>query len=203
MTEFGDVLAGRRSVRSFRPEPVPRDVLMKVLTAGSWAPSPTNRQGWEFAAVYSDSVKKEMADAARAAWDDACARAGGISETVAGYSGNSVWFADAPVVIVVSARRPDGFMASLFGDDAGRISGSAAAAAMSAQNIMLAAHAEGLGTCCLTGPLAAGERLKQITGVGGRFDIVCLVALGYPAVSPKAPDRKLADGYTRIIDDER
>ncbi|MBI5191162.1 MAG: nitroreductase family protein [Nitrospirae bacterium] len=203
MTEFGDVLAGRRSVRRFRPEPVPRDVLMKILAAGSWAPSPTNRQGWEFAAVYSDSLKKEMADAARGAWDDACAKAGGISGTVSEYAGNFVWFADAPVVIVVSARRPEGFMQSLFGGDAGTVSGSGTAAAMAAQNIMLAAHAEGIGTCCLTGPLAAGDRLKKIAGVGGRFEIVCLVALGYPAETPAAPERKPVDDYTRIIDDER
>jgi nitroreductase len=55
--ELSEVIKGRRSVRRFRPEPVPRDVIEKILELAQWAPSGMNRQDWRFIVV--EGVKKE------------------------------------------------------------------------------------------------------------------------------------------------
>src|SRR5262245_50582744 len=49
--DFWDALYTRRSVRRFRPDPVPRDLVTQVLHAGIWAPSSCNYQMWDFVAV--------------------------------------------------------------------------------------------------------------------------------------------------------
>jgi len=46
-----DIIKSRRSIRKFRPEPVPEDIVDKILEAGRWAPSGLNNQPWRFAVV--------------------------------------------------------------------------------------------------------------------------------------------------------
>jgi len=46
-----DIIKARRSIRKFKPEPVPEDIIDKVLEAGRWAPSGLNNQPWLFAVV--------------------------------------------------------------------------------------------------------------------------------------------------------
>lgn len=46
-----EVIKGRRSVRSFKDEEVPREMLIRILEAGQWAPSPSNVQSWRFIVV--------------------------------------------------------------------------------------------------------------------------------------------------------
>jgi nitroreductase len=65
---------------------------------------------------------------------------------------------------------------------------------------MLAAHALGIGSCCITGPLAAQEALRKLLGLGRRRKIVCLVALGYPAEEPEAPLRKPVERIAKYIE---
>jgi nitroreductase len=70
---------------------------------------------------------------------------------------------------------------------------------MAAQNLMLAAHAHGLGSCCLTGPLAAHTELEELLNVGRKRALVCLIAVGYPAETPVAPPRKPIENVMRIL----
>jgi nitroreductase len=125
--------------------------------------------------------------------------AGGAAEGLRDYAKHFDWFARAPVVIAVSTRRPESFLTTLCGEDAIAVQGGAVSAAMAAQNLMLAAHAMGLGTCCLTGPLAAGSRLKEILRLGVRRELVCLITLGYPEGESAAPGRRPVDEIMRYV----
>jgi len=51
-----DIIKTRRSVRKFKPDPIPDDLIEKVLEAGRWAPSGLNNQAWRFAVVTDTSV---------------------------------------------------------------------------------------------------------------------------------------------------
>jgi nitroreductase len=73
--DFMDVVRNRRSIRRYRPDPIPEDALMEVLEAGRLAPSGSNKQPWHFVIVKTKEVKEAM----------------GIPD----------WAADAPVVLVV------------------------------------------------------------------------------------------------------
>jgi len=69
-----EVIKKRRSIRRYKPTPVPEDILTKILEAARLAPSAGNRQPWHFIVVRDDEKKKQL----------------GISE----------WAAEAPIVIV-------------------------------------------------------------------------------------------------------
>lgn len=196
-----ELIRGRRSVRMFKREPVARELIEKIVEAASWAPTAGNRQDWEFTVVYSDHVKRELGRTMRAAWDEMLARpdAESVAEELKKHARYFSWFSRAPVVIAISAHEADGYMAHLCGADAADIAGHKTSAAMAAQNLMLAAHALGLGTCCLTAPLAAKEEIKTLLGLGRRRDLVCLIALGWPSGASPVMPRKPVEEIMKVV----
>jgi len=197
-----DLIRERRSVRQFRNEPISREVLERLVELASWAPSAGNRQDWLFTVVASPARKQEMADAVRRRWDAILAanRDCGLVEDMQRYTAHFADFAAAPVVIVVSARAPDPLHKHLLAEAAAATAGSAASAAMAAQSLMLAAQALGLGSCCMTGALAARDDLGRLIGLGKRDEMVCLIALGYPAEMPSPPRRKPVSEIARFLE---
>ena len=61
--DFNKVICTRRSARSFKKDPVPKDVLNRVLNAACIALSGSNRQPWRFVLVTDDSLKQKMISA--------------------------------------------------------------------------------------------------------------------------------------------
>jgi len=59
-----EVIKKRRSIRRFRPDPVPEDLLRELLEAACWAPSAGNLQPWEFYVVTNLTLKRDLAAAA-------------------------------------------------------------------------------------------------------------------------------------------
>ncbi len=193
-------IRGRRSVREFREQPVPRDLIERVIEAASWAPSAANRQDWFFSVAESPGLRRDMVEAVRRKWQAIVEdnRDLGIIEEVEGYAAGFAAFERAPVVIAVSAAKVSGVQRRLIGEAAGATVGSLASAAMAAQNLMLAAHALGLATCCMTGAVAAHEELGRLLELGRRREFVCLIALGYPATAPHEPTRKPVAAIARF-----
>jgi nitroreductase len=196
------LLQGRRSIRRFRPEPVPRHEIQHLIEAASWAPSAHNRQDWLFIVVSSSELIRTMADTARRAWEeiaDSYAESG-VADEVKRSASSFSGFAAAPVVVAVAAARVNHVQRTLLGSVAEVTSGGRASAAMAAQNFMLAAHARDLGSCCLTGPLAASDELERLLGLPRSRELVCLIALGYPDESPRAPSRKVMGQIARFLE---
>jgi nitroreductase len=189
--ELLDIIRQRRSIRRYRTQPVPQDLIEQMVEAASWAPSASNQQDWYFSIVTSEQTKKAMAEAVRSRWEEifAAHQGSGLIAELRSYSTAFVSFASAPVVIVVSALRANAVLRSLLGETATATAGSSVSAAMATQNLMLAAHTLGLGTCCMTGALAAGAEIAKLLGLRRR-EIVCLVTVGYPDEAPAPPARK-------------
>lgn len=192
----------RRSIRRFKPDSLPRPLVLQLIELACWAPSAGNRQDWSFAVVSSPTVKREMADAVRRRWQAIIAANSGFAliDEVAVYSARFGDFERAPVVVVVSTRRVDAFQKHMLGDDAVATVGSTASAAMAAQNLMLAAHALGLGSCCMTGALAARAELGRTIGLSRKQEIVCLIALGWPDETPEGPARTPLEEVVRFVE---
>jgi nitroreductase len=70
------------------------------------------------------------------------------------------------------------------------VSGEALSTAMAVENLLLAAHALGLGSCVMTAPLLAGEVWNTLPDLPLGFEPTCLVTLGHPAEEPEPPPRK-------------
>ncbi len=201
MIDFLTTLRGRRSIRRFQEKPVPREIVDCLIAAASYAPSASNRQDWRFTVVMNQELKRKMADAVAFRWRELAESATtAVAEGVLSYSANLTWFAEAPVVITVSCRTPDAFLEEMLGPKAEPVAGNRISAAMAAQNLMLAANAEGLGSCCLTGAVAAEDDLITILELGPRRQLVCLIALGYADATPEMPPRKPVEKITRYFD---
>jgi nitroreductase len=200
--DFLQFVRSRRSIRKFREDPLPREALRHIIEAASWAPSASNRQDWEFTVITSSEMKKGMEDTVRSCWKSILDKSepGVIRDEIERYARNFDWFSHAPVLLVISAKRPETFLSNLLGETAEDVAGAEISAAMAAQNLMLAAHALGIGSCCITGPLAAQGALKELLGFGQRRKIVCLVALGYSAEEPETPLRKPVEKIAKYIE---
>ena len=152
--------------------------------------------------ITCQTLKQKMEDRVRARWKSLLdeSETGVIKDELERHAKNFDWFSHAPAIIVISAKTPETFLRHLLGEAADDVAGAEISAAMAGQNLMLAAHAFGMGSCCMTGPLAAQEALKELLGLGKRRKIVCLIALGYPAETPEAPLRKPVEKITRTIE---
>ena len=69
-------------------------------------------------------------------------------------------------------------------------------AAMAVQNLLLAAHAEGVGACWMCAPLFCQEEVGQALGVPAHWQAQALITLGYPASKGKPPNRRPLDEVT-------
>ncbi|HOX07741.1 MAG TPA: nitroreductase family protein [Planctomycetota bacterium] len=201
--ELLNLLRTRRSVRRFRPEPVERALLEKLVEAACWAPSAGNRQDWLFTVVTSPEVRGRMAEAVREKWRAVidANRSQGYAEGMERYVQAYAMFPEAPAVVIVSARVPGLVQQKMYGDETHVTFGGFCSGAMAAQNLMLAAEPLGLATCCMTGALVAQPKLAELAGLGRKQEIVCLVAVGRAAGDvAAAPARKPVAEIARFIE---
>ncbi len=175
--EFFEVIYGRRAVRQYKPDPVRREDILKILDAANYAPSGMNNQQWEFIVV---SGKKKIqlgdsyaiiADGYTSSWDQP------QRDEFIGYART---YGGAPVLIVVLTEASDIRGIS-------KMNLESASAAM--ENLLLAARAMGLGTCWMTGPLQDEPNIRRILDIPDNKEIVALTPLGYPVSFPEALPR--------------
>lgn len=187
------LLRTRRSTRKFRADPVPRADVQCLLEAARWAPSNHNRQAWRFLVLQSPARIAELAEVIAKAVRTRTERLPAVaSPYVADLVSHASLFAGAPALVVALHRAPLAVASSLLADLAHPelVSGEPLSTAMAVQNLLLAAHALGLGACVMTAPLLAGEQLDTALGVEPPWAVTCLIALGWPAETPDPPRRK-------------
>ena len=157
----------RRSIRSYKNEPVSEDDLCKILECARYAPSGMNNQDWLFSVVQNKRWLKEMSQI--------------VGEDMNRPTYDVTY--GAPVLIIVSHKRGK----LLYEHDG----------ACALQNIFLSANSLGLGTCWINqlgdeihykNPRFA-ELLKE-AGVPEEYKIIGCSALGYPNEKVEAKDRK-------------
>ncbi|MDX1686726.1 MAG: nitroreductase family protein [Candidatus Promineifilaceae bacterium] len=193
-TAFLECLRSRRSIRRYRPEPVPRRLLEEVLTAAIWAPSAHNRQPWRFAVLREAADKERLA---RAMGDRLRAdlEADGVPEAVIekDVSRSYARITGAPALVLVCLTMAD--MDSYPDEKRQRNEWIMAAqsTAMAGQNLLLAAHAVGLAACWMCAPLFCPETVKETLGLPDDWQPQGLVTLGYAAESREKARRPLAE----------
>lgn len=198
LMDWKTALWERRSIRRFEPQPVPRLVLTEVLEAACQAPSAHNSQPWRFCVVEDGARKAELAAAMgarleqdrRLDGDDEAAIQADVERSFRRITG-------APVVIVLCLTTAD---LERYGDarraEAERIMG-VQSVAMAGENLLLAAHALGLGACWLAAPLFAPQAAKAALGLPPDWEPQGLVLLGYAAETGKPKTRWSVEEVTR------
>ncbi len=186
-----DALLTRRSIRRYTSQPLPQDTLDRILSAARWAPSAHNRQPWRFAVVQSASIKATLARtmgeqlrADRAADGDAAE----VIEADVARSYSRITGGPAVIIICLSMSDMDKYpdKRRQEAEHTMAVQGTA----MAAQNLMLAAHAEGLGACWLCAPLFAPDAVKDVLGLPRDWEPQGLLTLGYPDGPRKEKARK-------------
>src|SRR5688572_3008057 len=185
------LLASRRSVRRYRADRVPGETVRRLVQAAASAPSAHNRQPWRYVVIDDAPAKEKLATAMgrRLAedrsrdGDDADAIRTDVERSFARITG-------APVVILAcltlgemdsypdARRREAEFLMAV------------QSTAMATQNLLLAAHAEGLGACWLCAPLFCPEAVRDALALPADWRPQGLITLGYPEQPGKARPRK-------------
>ncbi|HZR97881.1 MAG TPA: nitroreductase family protein [Chloroflexota bacterium] len=187
---FERVLRGRRSIRAYRPDPVPRALVEEALAAAAYAPSPHHSALWRAAVLTRPAARAALAAAMGAAWRADLAADGVPEARIAAVLARSrERLESAPVVVILCTtdERLDRY------PDARRQEAERLMAAQSVgaalQNVMLAAHARGLATCWVCAPLFCPDTIVACLGLDPRLQPQALLTLGYPAAPPPARER--------------
>ena len=165
-----EAIKTRRSIRKYKATPVDDKTLEQVLEAARWAPSWANTQSWRFVTVKDEKIRAQLAD------------------VLSPNNPATDAVKNAPVVIVACAQtgRAGCYRGEPVTDKGDYWYMFDAGLAM--QNLVLAAHALGLGTVHI-GAFDAGKA-ADVLGVGEGFCVVEMTPLGYPDQEAKAPPRK-------------
>jgi len=187
----------RRSIRQFQTTSIEAVQVERMLEAALWAPSAHNRQPWRFAVLSRPQDKQKLAQA-MADRLRADLRADGLDEVAierdAGRSYKRL--RSAPIVIVVCLSMLE--MDAYPDERRERFEHQMAvqSTAMAVQNLLLAAHAEGLGACWLCAPLFCQDTVRSTLSLPEDWEPQGAVIMGYPATERSKTRHDLA---TKIL----
>lgn len=175
--ELFEAIRGRRSVRAFKPEPVSRELLNQLVEAAILAPSAVNEQPWHFTIITNRAALDNIASSAKACMlEDVAEQPDHFRQTLSDAQFHI--FYHAPALVVISAASGTRWAV----EDC----------TLAAENLMLAAHALGLGTCWI------GFAQRWLETVEGRAALgfadgeqaVAPIIVGHPKTSATAVERR-------------
>lgn len=149
--EVLEAIRTRRSIRSFKANPIPDQDIVSILEAARWAPSAGNKQPWTFIYIRDAQVLRMVKNCSPG------------------------FYADATGAIVI-------------GIDKGNEKRGTLDACFAAENILLAAHALGIGSCAILS--FNSESIKRVVNAPESWEPILVISLGYPDKIPEAPNKK-------------
>jgi len=174
MTESIDLfeaIASQRAIRRFKPDPVPDELITRLLQAAIKAPSGGARQGWSFIVIRDQETKNKIGELYRTG--DRFSITPELTGQVRRVYGAAQYLEDhmedVPVFI----------LACIEANDDGTF--SAASIYPAVQNILLAARGMGLGSCLTTRQMRFEEDIKQLLNIPEGVATAALLPIGFPA----------------------
>lgn len=163
-------LMTRRSVRKYTDQKISKDTITEILTAAQYAPTAHNKQPWEFLVVEDKEVLSHLRSIQRwtsFAKDAACVIfvCGDENQSFSRHKDNETW--------------------SFVDIDC----------ALATENLLLAAHAKGLGCCyCGAAPMQkVVDDLKEYLHLPENIRPFAIITMGYPAEEPKQPEGRFKE----------
>ena len=170
-----ECIESRRSIRKFKADTVPAEVLGKIVETARFAPSWKNTQTARYHVITNPELKEKLA-----------------TDCVCGFAFNTKTLLNAPVMVVLSyvtgrcGYERDGSFTTSKEDrwemfDAG----------IAAQTFCLAAHGFGIGTCIMG--IFDEEKIAEALNLPEGQKVGAVIAAGYADIAPDAPPRKETD----------
>jgi nitroreductase len=176
----------RQSVSKVRPDAVPRELIERLLDAAVQAPNHHKVRPWRFV-VLQNSAREKLGEVMAQSLQSCKAEA-----TADDLQKERLKPLRAPVVIAVAVDKPATPKVSEIEN--------VAATSAAIQNLLLAAHALGLGAMWRTGPAATDPIIKAFLGVAPDQHVIGFVYVGYPEALPSSPRRLSFEDRTMWLD---
>jgi nitroreductase len=218
--ELIDVLRTTAAIRDFTAEPVPDDVLWRVLDTARFAPSGGNVQGWRVVVVKDLDTRRALRDLYLPGWYDYLAlNLAGLrpwsplndreaearalpgaddlaSQAASGPGGFAEHLDEVPVLLALFTDL--GALAAVDRDHARYSFAGGASVYPFAWNLLLAARQEGLGGVITTMAIRREDEVKALLGAPDGFALAALIALGHPESQPRRLRRSDVDEFTTV-----
>lgn len=195
--ELYDAMSSLRAVRRIKPDPIPEEVLDRVLTAATWAPTGGNHQSWRIIAVTDPELKQGLEDLYRPHWEGYIpgyeahmqnmppAEAESSRKALASGTYLANHLHEAPAICVFCFNLDHITVTDIAQPRTSVVGGGSIYPAV--QNLLLAARNEGLG-CVLTTLLCMEEpSVKQLLKIPDDWHTAAHVPLGYPVLGGHGP----------------
>ena len=184
--EAYEAITGRRSLRQFGPTPVARLLLQKLLYAAVLAPAPHHTRPWRFVLLETERARRRLAEAMGAAWRRDLEGDGVAEERIAYLLDRSRRQIEGAPALVLGCLVAEGLRS--WPDEARqRAEFRMAVQSMGCaiENVMVAAHAEGLASFWLSAPLFCGDAVRDALDLPAAYEPQALIAIGYPDAQPR------------------
>lgn len=213
MRALEKLIKGRRSVRKWKKEEVPDDLLRKAVELATWAPNGGNYQGWRFIIAKNRRVIEEMANAVQSVMDKIASWPEAVTwqEDIRRFQSNASYFRGAPVCIgvfageyqsvtdkVLKARESFDHEAKEIMEFRRSAPTAIQSAAAAVTTMLLVFYQMGLGAVWLGAPLTAKKEIERVLRAPANLALICLVAVGYPDETPQK-DRRSVDEVLSFI----
>lgn len=184
-----DLVKQRRSIRKFKPDPVPDELINKILDVARWAPSGANHQPWEFIVIKDGEVKSRIVSILQETLRNnqklELTREKDLQHPASLRLVEELYFKDAPVfIIVVGDLRSRQAQVLAAQEEANSYISSMAGAFL---YMHLAATSLGLGSQWLSSShqFFARAQIKKELGIPTGYDLYDMFVLGYPDHTPR------------------
>lgn len=193
--ELLNLVKKRRSIRRFKPDPIPDDQIEKIIDVARWAPSGFNMQPWEFLVVKKPELKEKIIDLinqlrpitrnmeqTRESWMGKPWKMTGLTEKNMDYT-------TAPVYIILlgDPRTNSGLPMFIRYDEKSRRMIYYSSLANAFIYMHLAATALGIGAqwVSITHTGYVQSMIKKLFGIPAELEVFDMIALGYPGINPR------------------
>lgn len=199
-TSLADGLKRRRSIRRYTATPIRDAVIMRLLEAGITAPSAHNRQPWRFV-VLRDAAKMRLAQATAERLREDRGRDGAhVADIEQDATRSIARIIGAPAAILVCLSMEDMDVYPDGNRTAAEHQMAVQSTAMAMQNILLAAHSEGLGASVMCAPLFCGDTVREALSLPIAWEPQALITLGYPANGDRPRGRRPIQDVVRVME---
>jgi nitroreductase len=185
------VMKDRRSIRSYKSDPVPEEYVEKILEAGRWAPSSANSQPWDFIVVRDIKTKEQIHSVIL----EVIEKIKKLRDFPFLKTFRAEYVLQAPVNIIVCGD-PRFVKVSIMDGVDSQIEEFSfwGSVTLPIQNMLLAASCLGLGSVVFTDIFP--DKVKKILKVPDPLKVVCLLPIGFPGESPETRFRREVGEFT-------
>lgn len=182
MSDIIEVIKNRRSVREYKDEQIPQEEMEFIIDCARYAPSGFNMQPWSFLVIKNKEALKKISEGGKKSMIPMLEPMKNASQKVKDFlvflkTKGTDMFYNAPVLVIVLGNKN----APTVDFDC----------SMAAQNMMLAAHSRGIGSCWVGGVLPAlmDEKLLKELGAPQGYKAVAPLIFGYPKGETQMPEK--------------